>query len=236
MKNILTITKKELRSYFVSPIAWVVFALFLVLSGFFFSTIFFLSKEASLRGTSYNMIITLLFLIPLICMRLFAEEKKLGTLEILMTKPVRDIEVVMGKFLSAVLLFAAMLATTFVYVIILIKFGTPDMGPIYTSYLGIFLCGLAFISLGVFASTLTENQIIAAVVSFAFILLFWILSWVSSQLSTGASEIISYLSISEHFDDFVKGIIDLKDVVYLLSFILFWIFLTIKSIEVRKWK
>lgn len=236
MSNILTIVKKELRSYFTSPIAYVVFTMYLILAGYFFTIILLFTKEASLSGAFYNIVITLLFIIPLITMRLFAEERKLGTLEILLTKPVSDFEVVLGKFFAAVLLFLAMLATSLAYVFILFKYGNPDLGPILSGYLAVILVGMAFIALGVFASTLSENQIVAAVISFALVLLMWVLNWAAGQLGTSQEGLIPYLSLSKHFDDFIRGVIDLKAVVYYLSFILFWLFATLKSIEVRKWK
>lgn len=236
MNNILAITKRELKAYFYSPIAYVVYALFLMLSGYFFSLILFNSREASLRALSYNFIITLLFFAPLLTMKLFAEERKMGTLEMLMTKPVRDAEVVLGKFFAAFGFYALMLSTTLVYVGILARYGSPDMGPIWTGYLGLLLVGAAFIALGVFASTLTENQIIAAVITFSFILLFWILGWLSGNLGFGTESIFTELALSTHFDDFVKGVIDWRSFVYYLSFIFFWLFATVKSIEVRKWK
>jgi ABC-2 type transport system permease protein len=236
MRNILIIAKKELRSYFTSAIAYVVFAMFLVLAGYFFSAILLITKQASFMGAAYNIVITLLFLIPLITMRLFAEERKLGTLEILLTKPVKDFEVVLGKFFAALSFLILMYATTGIYVYILSKYGNPDLGPIWSSYLGLLLVGASFLALGIFASTLTENQIIAAVISFALILLLWIMNWISGQLGTRQEGLLSYLSLSSRFDDFIRGVIDLKSVVFYLSFIVFWLFLTVKSIEVRKWK
>lgn len=236
MHNILTVAKKELRSYFFSPVAYVVFAMFLVLAGYFFTVILLYTQEASLKGVAYNIVITLVFLVPLITMRTFAEEKKQGTLELLMTKPVKDWEVVLGKFCGAAFMYLIMLASTIVYVLILFKYGKPDMGPVYSAYIGLILVGFCFIALGVFASTLSENQIIAAVIGFAMVLLLWVLSWASSQFTGSMQEIVSYISLSSHYDNFVKGIVDLKDVVYYLSFILFWLFVSVKSVEVRKWK
>lgn len=234
--NILAIFKKELKAYFISPVAYVVYALFLLLSGYFFSVLLLVSKEASLRAAQYNFVITLLFFIPLITMRLFAEERKMGTLEVLMTKPVRDFEVVLGKFFAALGFYCVMLATTSIYVIILYKFGKPDAGPLWTGYLGLFLVGACFVAIGLFASTLTENQIIAAVVSFAMVLGFWLMNWLAGILNFSAESLISYLALSTHFDDFVKGIIDFRAVIYYVTFISFWLFVTVKSIEVRKWK
>lgn len=236
MRNIFIIAKKELRSYFTSAIAYVVFAMFLVLAGYFFSAILLITKQASFAGAAYNITITLLFLVPLITMRLFAEERKLGTLEILLTKPVKDFEVVLGKFFAALCFLILMFATTGVYIFILFKYGNPDPGPIWSSYLGLLLVGASFLALGIFASTLTENQIIAAVISFALILCLWIINWISGQLGTTQESLLSYLSLSTHFDDFLRGVIDLKNVIFYLSFIIFWLFLTFKSIEVRKWK
>jgi ABC-2 type transport system permease protein len=236
MRNIFIIAKKELRSYFTSPIAYVVFAMFLILAGYFFSAILLITKEATFMGAAYNIMITLLFLIPLITMRLFAEERKLGTLEILLTKPVKDFEVVLGKFLASFSFLILMLLTTGIYIFILFKYGNPDLGPILSSYLGLTLVGASFLALGIFASTLTENQIIAAVTSFALILFLWIMNWISGQLGIGQEGVLSYLSLSSHFDDFLRGVIDLKSIVFYLSFIVFWLFATVKSIEVRKWK
>lgn len=236
MRNILIIAKKELRSYFTSAIAYVVFAMFLILAGYFFSAILLITKQATFTGAAYNIMITLLFLVPLITMRLFAEERKLGTLEILLTKPVKDFEVVLGKFLAAFSFLILMFLTTGVYIFILVKYGNPDLGPIWSSYLGLLLVGASFLALGIFASTLTENQIIAAVISFALILFLWIMNWISGQLGTGQEGLLSYLSLSSHFDDFLRGVIDLRNVVFYLSFIIFWLFVTFKSIEVRKWK
>lgn len=238
MYNIYVIAKKELKSYFSSAVAYVVFSMFLVLSGYFFSVILLVSKQASLEGALYNTTITLLFLIPLITMKLFAEERKLGTLEILMTKPVKDFEVVLGKFLASLSFLVIMFSSTLVYVFILFKYGNPDVGPIWSGYLGLILLGACFAAIGIFASTLSENQIIAAVISFALMLLLWIVNWISGnlELSTQVNELLSYLSLAGHFDDFVKGIIDVKNVVFYLSFIAFWLFVTTKSIGVRKWK
>ena len=238
MYNIFIIAKKELKSYFNSAVAYVVFAMFLILSGYFFSVILLVTKNASLEGALYNTTITLLFLVPLITMKLFAEERKLGTLEVLMTKPVRDFEVVLGKFLASLSFLLIMFASTGVYALILFKYGNPDVGPIWSGYLGLILLGACFAALGIFASTLTENQIIAAVLSFAFILLLWIVNWISGnlELSDRINELLNYLSLAGHFDDFVKGVIDLKNVIFYVSFIAFWLFVTTKSIGVRKWK
>jgi ABC-2 type transport system permease protein len=236
MSNVFAILKRELRAYFYSPIAYVVYGLFLVLTGFFFSLLLFSSRQATLQPLTYNIIITLLFFAPLLTMKLFAEERKMGTLEMLMTKPVRDVEVVLGKFFAALSFYLLMLVSTLVYVGVILQFGDPDIGPIITGYVGLFFVGASFIALGTFASTLTENQIISAVITFSLALLFWILNWLSGNFGLPSESIFSQLSLSFHFDDFVKGVVDWRSVVFYISFIFFWIFATVKSIEVRKWK
>ncbi|MBU1167676.1 ABC transporter permease [Patescibacteria group bacterium] len=236
MNNIFAITKKELKTYFLSPIAYVVFTLFLLIAGFFFATYLINTQQATLRPTFYNLIITLLFFMPLITMKLFAEERKAGTLEMLMTKPVRDSEVVLGKFLAAFSFFFVMLASTLPYVLILTKYGNPDMGAIWTGYLGFLLLGAAFISIGLFASTLTENQIIAGVLGFSLILFLWVIGWLSGILGISSDSIFNYLSFATKIDDFFRGIIDFRSIIYYLSVTGFMLFVTIKSIEVRKWK
>lgn len=235
MKNIWTIAMKDLKGYFISPIAYVVLTLFLIIAGYFFSVILFISKEASIVPSSYNIVVTFLFLIPLICMKLFAEEKKSGTLEVLLTKPVRDTEVVLGKFLAAAFMLIIMLVLTGSYVGILANFGEVEVGPTITVYLGLFLIGLSFVSLGVFASSITKNQIIAAVLGFVFLLLMWLINSAASYIGSGGG-ILDYIALSTHFEDFGRGVIDLRDVVFYLSFIVFFLFLSVKSIEVRKWR
>ncbi len=235
MKNIWTIAMKDFKGYFISPIAYVILTLFLVIAGYFFSVILFISKEASIVPSSYNIVVTFLFLIPLICMKLFAEEKKSGTLEVLLTKPVRDVEVVLGKFLAAAFMLIIMLVLTGSYVGILAKFGEVEVGPTITVYFGLFLIGLSFVSLSVFASSLTKNQIIAAVLGFVFLLLMWLINSVSSYIGSEGG-ILDYIALSTHFDDFGRGVIDLRDIVFYLSFSVFFLFLSVKSIEVRKWR
>lgn len=234
MKNIGIIFQKEFKIQFFSPIAYVVATMFLLLSGFFFSLILFNSKQASMEGSFYNITIVLIFLTPLLTMRLLAEEKRSGTLEVLLTKPVRDIEVVTGKFLAVLVLFLIILIPTLLYVYILYRFGQPDYGPIIVGYIGIILVAASFLSIGIFASSVTENQIIAAVITFSLLLILWLINYVGTYV--GAAGFFDYISVSKHFDDFTKGILDLKHIIFYLSFIGFWIFATTKSIEVRKWK
>lgn len=255
MKNFIAIYKKELRNYFKSPIAYVAIAIFLVLSGFFFYNNFayfnMVSMQAMrsrygapqlnmtewvMRPLLGNISITLMFLIPLLTMRLFAEEKKSGTIEILFTYPVRDSEAILAKFASCLTVFCLMLALTGLYPSLMAMFGTIEAGPLIAGYIGLFLLGAAFISVGVFASSLTENQIVAAVITFGTLLFFWIIGWSSVFAGTRIAALLNYLSIIEHFDNFSRGILDTKDIVYYLTFSFFALFLTIRSLESKKWR
>ena len=259
MRGIMAVFKREFKSFFVSPIAYIVVAIFLVLSGYFFygGLITFVERsiaftqQARMYGMApppmnlnewvvrpffYNEGIIILFLIPLITMRLFSEEKKSRTIELLLTSPVTDLHVVIGKFLSGLALFALMLAFTLVYQIVLFVTGSPDIGPILTGYLGLLLMGASFLSLGMLISSLTENQIVAATASFGVFLILWVLAWTSRMTGGGLGEILAYISITEHLHDFAKGVIDTKDVVYYLSFIFLGVFLTLRSLESMRWR
>jgi ABC-2 type transport system permease protein len=240
MKNAPSIFVREIKAYFVSPIAYVALIVFVFFSGFFFATyIGFASQnqgEASMRMIFHNMSITMLFLAPLMTMRLFAEEKKSGTIEILMTSPVTDVEVVLGKFAASLALFAIMLALTFTCPLFLFIYGTPDVTAMAVGYLGLFLLGAAFISLGVVASSITKNQIIAALITFIVLLGLWIIVWMSSAVGTRFGAVLSFASLVEHFDDFSKGVLDTKHVIYYVSFVVFCLFLAVKSVQSAKWK
>lgn len=175
MKKIWAIVKKEIKSFFISPIAYIVIAMFLLISGYFFSIIVFNTQMADMRIIFHNMGITLLFISPIITMRTFAEERKLGTIELLYTSPLTLQEIVFGKYLSCIVLFLIITGVTLEYPLLLRLFGKPDWGPILTAYLGFVLLGMTFLAIGVFASSLTENQIVATVVSFSLLLLLWII-------------------------------------------------------------
>lgn len=235
--SVWAIARREVRAYFTSPVGYVVLALFLFLAGVFFATIVRDTRTAAMIGPFSNIIVLLLFLSPIITMRLFAEEKKLGTLELLMTKPVNDWAVVVGKFLAALFYVLLMLVPTAIYVGVLFRYGNPDLGPILTGYLGVVLVAISFVSLGMFASVLTENQIIAVVLSFVFLLVFWVIdSLIGATATFAGATAFGYLSLSTHFDDFLRGVIDVKDVVYFVSFVAFWLFATTKVLGSRKWK
>jgi ABC-2 type transport system permease protein len=183
-----------------------------------------------------NAEVVLLFLLPMVTMRTYSEEKRSGTMELLLTAPLTDWQIILGKFLGAMTLFAAMLATTLVHVGLLFLFGQPEWKPIVTTYIGMLLMGGCFIALGLFISSLTKNQIVAATITFAAFLLFWVINWMGSFVGSTAQAVLAHLSIIDHFDDFAKGIIDTKHVIYYVSFIAFGLFLTAKSVDSERWR
>lgn len=254
MRNVLAIAGKELRGYFASPIGYVLVGFWALLFGYFFYTLVAFFERQSMQmsmggpGGSLNVnqmlvspllmnaTVIMLLVFPLITMRTYAEEKRSGTIELLLTSPVTDLEIILGKFFGALGLFAAMLAVTFVHMGILFAYGSPEWKPIATGYLGLLLMGGSFLSLGLFISSLTRNQIVAGMITFSVFLLLWIINWVSTFVSPTMQTVLNYVSITEHFDDFAKGIIDTKHVVYYLSFISMGLFLTMKSVDSERWR
>jgi len=172
----------------------------------------------------------------MITMRLYAEEKRSGTIELLMTSPVRDLEIVLGKWLSALVLYAAILGVSGINIASLYAFGRPDWKPILVGYLGLLLQGGCLLAIGTFISTMTKNQIIAGGATFAVCLMLWVLDWVSSYDQSAWAKIISYLSVVTHFEPFSKGVVDTKDVIFYLSMIFFGLFLTTRSVESLRWR
>ncbi|MCE5271029.1 ABC transporter permease subunit [bacterium] len=241
--------KRELKSYFYSPIAYVVMLFFILLTGIFFmlfvSDFSMASMNQSPYGGGYNLNITMrvirpllgnmsvimLFILPLITMKPFAEERKSGTIELLLTYPLTDLDVLLGKYLSALSLFVIMLGLTLIYPMFLYLHSQPETGTLASGYLGILLLAGSFIALGLFISSLTENQIIAAVATFAVLLTFWFMSFWSE-----GNQILRHLSILEHFNNFAEGVIDTRDVIFYASFILLWLFLTLRVLESKKWR
>lgn len=253
MRNIAAIAQREVNAYFVSPIAYVLIGFFALLFGwFFYVPLAFFVQQSSQMGmnpnqalninqmlvgpTLMNTTVIMLFLFPLITMRTYAEEKRSGTIELLLTSPVTDVEIIIGKFLGAILLYAAMLAVTLIHIAILFIFGDPEWKPIATGYLGLLLMGGCFLSLGLFISSLTKNQIVAAMATFAVFLMLWVINWISTFVGPTTQTVLQYLSLTEHFDDFAKGIIDTKHVIYYLSFMAFGLFLTVKSVDSERWR
>ena len=236
MRNTTTIALKEFKFYLASPMTYVVTGIFLLLTGFFFSTSPTTYFETSIRGLwEFWGTLLLLLLASVLTMRLLAEERKMGTLELLLTAPVRDSEVIIGKFLGSLGILTAMLALTFYYPILLISFGDPDMGPIATSYLGLFLLSCTALAVGLFASSLTSNQIVAAVVAGGFLCALWFLGMLADLLPEAMGEVLSYLSLYYHFPDFMRGVIDTRAIIYYLSITVLFLFLAIRSLESSRW-
>jgi ABC-2 type transport system permease protein len=249
------ILKKELRLYFTSPVAWVVITIFLFISGYFFYNIFAFYTLASmqsamnpqmardlnvtdsvLRPLFSNVSVILLLLMPLITMRLFAEERRSGTIELLLTYPVRDGAVLIGKYLSALTLYALMLALTLLYPGMVAYFARVEWGPLLTGYLGLLLMGGTFLSVGIFASSLTENQIVASITTFGTLLILWVIGWSAEYVGGSWGRVLSHLSLLDHFDTFARGVLDTKDVIYYLDVSIVALFLTLRSLETRRWK
>jgi len=253
VRNILAIAQREVSAYFVSPIAYVLIGFFALLFGwFFYVPLAYFEQQSMQMGmnptqalninqmlvgpTLMNTTVIMLFLFPLITMRTYAEEKRSGTIELLLTSPVTDVEIIIGKFLGAMVLYAGMLAVTLIHMAILFIYGDPEWKPIATGYLGLLLMGGCFLSLGLFISSLTKNQIVAAMATFATFLMLWVISWISTFVGPTTQTVLQYLSLTEHFDDFAKGIIDSKHVIYYLSFMAFGLFLTAKSVDSERWR
>jgi ABC-2 type transport system permease protein len=243
--SIKVVWGKELKSYFNSPIAYIIASLFIALSGLSFAlSITGRFPEASLRGFLFGPIgpIGAFFLViliaPALTMRLFSEEQKLGTLELLLTAPIRDLEIVLGKFFAALTLLTSMFALTLYFPLLLIWFGDPDLLPIMTGYLSLFLMGAMAVSVGLFSSSLTSNQIVSAVLSSSLLLLLW-LSNVTSALGDGDlpwAGLVRFLAMSEHVRDMAYGVLDSRDIVYFISLTAFFLFLTVRAVETRRWK
>ena len=235
---------RELKSYFTSLIAYTVIATFLAISGYFFYTnmvmfVMFVGSDVRLglwQQTFYDIRFVMVSLMPLLTMRLFAEEKKLGTIELLFTSPLRDMEIILGKYLASVLVLVAMLVLTFLYPMLLAVVFSVDLGPVAAGYLGLFLMGSACIACGLFLSSLTENQIVAAMSTLGVLLLLWFLDWNEGIAGASTVVVLHQLSFSEHFLNFIRGVIELDDVVYYLSAIVLFLFLTACSLESRKWR
>ena len=256
MRNILAIAQKELKSYFSGPIAYIAVGLWALLYGYFFVAIlqFFVRQSMQMsqmgmqgpqtmnvnqqliRPLLQNVTIMILFVMPMVTMRTYSEEKRSGTIELLLTAPLTDFQIIMGKFLGAMALYAVMLAVTTIHIALLFIYGHPEVKPILTAYLGLFLLGGCFISMGLLISSLTKNQIVAGMVTFAVFLLLWIITWIGSFSGPTVDQLTQYLSIIDHLDDFSKGVVDTKHLIYYLSFITFGLFLTAKSVDSERWR
>ena len=253
MNNIVAIAQKEIRAYFVSPMAYALLGFFALLFGYFYIARMNVMLQFSMGQLgqggpqvvninefmvrplfSYTALI-LLMMLPFLTARAYAEERRSGTIELLLTSPLTDFQIIIGKFLGAMTLYGMMLALTLIHVGILFWYGEPEWGPIVSGYLGLLLIGSSFISVGLAISSMTRNQMVAGLSTFAVLLLFWIINWVGDASGSTTQAVLSYLSIIEHFDDFSKGVIDTTHVTYYVSFIAFGLFLTAKSLDTARW-
>ena len=255
MSNILAIAQKELKGYFASPIAYVVIGLYALMFGFFFySLVSFFDRQSMqmmamgggappvnineqlIRPVFLNAMVIFLFVLPMITMRTYSEEKRSGTIELLLTAPLTDLQIITGKFLGAMGLYAAMLAVTLIHLGLLYWAGNPEWIPIATTYLGLLLMGGCFISIGLLISSLTKNQIVAVMATFTVFLMLWVINWIASFMGPTAQAVLNYMSITDHLDDFTRGVIDTKHLVYYVSFIAFGLFLTARSVDTERWR
>jgi len=238
MSKVLLLARREISSYFVSPIAYVAMALFLVIAGFFFALSDFRpGAPAAMRSIFDIMMIILVFVLPIITMRALSEEQKSGTIETLLTAPVTDVQVVLAKFLGSWIFFLAVLAPTLVYVLLLAAFAEPDLGPIASGYLGLALLGALYVAVGLFASSLTRNQVIAAVVGFAILLVLALVApWLGAMTPPPWRDIVQQASIRIHYLDFTQGVVDGVHVIYFVAVTMYALFLTVKVLESRRWR
>ncbi|HYE79798.1 MAG TPA: ABC transporter permease [bacterium] len=239
MRNTLTIAEKELRAYLGSPMAYISGFVFLLVMGFGF--VLFLKNAAVdevLYSTTMIMVWVLLFVAPALTMHLYAEERRSGTIELLMTYPLQDWEVVLGKFLAAFTLFLGMVAiTAVVYPTFLVLYGSPDMGIILSSYLGIILIGASYVALGVLASALTKNQTVSAIIGIGALFALMLCYYAGGLDLFGLGKVLAYLSPVEHFiNSFGQGAINTRDLVYYLTFIFFLLFLSVRVVEIKRWQ
>ncbi len=255
MRNAWVVAKKDLGSYFNSPVFYVVTTVFLVIYSFIFFQILtffsFQSVQANqfqgmnvglnlndmvIEPSFHNMAVTLLLIIPVLTMRSFADEKKSKTYSLLLSSPVHLREIIFGKFLACMTVVTLMVLLSSYCIGFLLMLGEPEIGPIITSYLGILLMAGCYVGMGVFASSLTDNQIIAAVIAFGMSLFMWIIGWAAQAASAEMGEVLHYLSLVEHMQRFLKGIVDTSDVVYYLTFIFFTLFLTHRVLDSERWR
>ncbi len=235
--KILAIIKKELQSYFFSPVAYIVFSAFLLVMGYFFWVFLLSSQIASLTPILSNSAFILLVVSPILTMRLISEEKKNKTIELLLTSPISPTEIIIGKFIASLLLYCLLFLFTLEFPFIIYHYSPEfDWGPVYTGYLGLVLMGSAFISVGLFASTISENQIISAMACFGILLLFWFFGWSKDIFENAFGQILSNLSLFDRFSDFLRGIIDSGNVIFFIVFTFIWLFLATRVLESDRWR
>jgi ABC-2 type transport system permease protein len=254
MSNILAIAHREIKAYFGSPIAYIVIGFFALMFGYFYYALLMYFDQNSMRMAGMggpqtanineqmirpvflNSSVILLFVLPLVTMRTYSEEKRSGTIELLLTAPVTDFQIITGKFLGAMTLYAAMLGVTLIHIGVLFAFGNPEWRPVVTAYLGMLLMGGCFIAVGLLISSMTKNQIVAGMVTFAVFLMLWVINWIASFTGPTTQAVLNYLSITGHLDDFTNGVLDTRHLVYYVSFIAFGLFLTARSVDTERWR
>lgn len=255
MRNVLAIAERELRSYFASPIAYAVIGLFALVFGWMFYAFlrYFITRSMSMgpgglgpgavninemliRPLILQISVVVLFVLPMVTMRTYSEEKRSGTIELLLTSPITDLQIILGKFLGAMALYSLMLLVTMPSIVVLFWYGDPDWKPVITSYVGLLLMGGAFIAFGLFISSLTRNQIVAAVLTFCTLLMLLLVGWLREFVGPVGQAIVSGLAIFDHFEDFSKGVLDTAHIVYYASVITFGLFLTAKSVDSERWR
>jgi ABC-2 type transport system permease protein len=255
MQNILAIWQREMKSYFVSPIAYVVLTVFLFLSGFFFFSLLTAVVQSTMmqaqmgqgsqavdvpgivtRSLFQTTSVVLLFIIPMLTMGLFAEEKKRGTIELLLTAPVGNFQALAGKYLASVTFLLLMFLSNAITISPLFIYGRPEWKTIFSGFLGMFLYGAALLAIGLFISTLTENQIVAVIITFGVSLVLWLIDAFSASATGVAKSVISYLSVISHLDDFIKGVVDTSHIIYYVTFAFVGLFLAYRSLESMRWK
>lgn len=236
MNKIVTITLRELSSYFLSPIAYVIMAVFIALYGVFFTGVFVTYGVANLQFSLSNLLLVFLFMAPLMTMRALAEERKMGIEELYMTSPITTTEYILGKYLALAVSYLVMLSLLLFHFLIVFFLAKPDLGPILSSMTGLILAGLTFLAIGLFTSSLSDSQIISGLAGFGILLSYWLLGWVANSMGGKMGEILGNLSLLRYYQDFNKGVIDTKSIVFYLSNIGVFLFLTIRHMEARRWR
>jgi len=235
MRNVLPIFRREMFAYFYSPVAYIVISVFLILTGWFFTSEMFLSSESSLRSVFGIIPFIFIFFIPAITMRLLSEERKSGTIELLVTMPISDIEIVLGKYFAGLGFLVVALLFTLPYALTILILGEPDTGMLFTGYIGLVLMGASYVAIGIFASTVSKNQVVAFIISFAIIFVLWLINKFLMFVPPPLVPLLQYLSIDYHYENIGRGVIDSRDIAYYLSLIIFMLSLAKLSLESRKW-
>jgi len=235
MKKVIPIFRREMAAYFFSPVAYIVISVFLLITGWIFTSEIFLANDSSLRSVFNFIPFVFLFFVPAVTMRLLSEERKSGTIELLFTMPISDLEIVLGKYLAGLGLLVTALLFTLPYALTVIILGEPDIGMLVTGYIGLVLMGASYIAIGVFASTISGNQVVSFIISFLIIFVLWLINKFLMLIPPFLVPFLQYLSIDYHFENISRGVIDSRDVIYYLSVIVFMLSLAKLSLESRKW-